>query len=78
MATEQATVSALSELVNYYAELQEQRNKIQLSMDIVKSSIINNFKLAGGITVFVSNEGTRARLENQLLTVRRLKQREIG
>ena len=73
MATEQATILTLSELVNYYAELQEQRDNIQLSMDIVKSSIINNFKSAGGITVFVSNEGTRARLEHGLLTVRRLK-----
>lgn len=45
MTTEQTTLGQLTKTVEYYAKLQEEKKRIEMSLDIAKKSIMEAFKL---------------------------------
>lgn len=66
MTTEQTTLGQLTETVEYYAKLQEEKKRIEMSLEVAKKSIMEAFKLtdmrdyttANGIKAWIE---TRAR-----------------
>lgn len=75
MTTEQMALQQVSENIEYYHQLQEEASRIELSLDIVKKSIIDGFGLTG-MREYTTGTGIKAWVDMEVLTVRQLKERE--
>ena len=72
MTTEQTTLGQLTETVEYYQQLQEEKKRIEMSLEVAKNSIMEAFKITG-MREFTTGTGLKAWIEtraNQRISVK--------
>ena len=64
MTTEQTTLGQLTETVEYYAKLQEEKKRIEMTLEIAKKSIMEAFKLTS-MREFTAPNGIKAWIDTR-------------